>query len=565
MTKDNISYLKRLQRFKKIGQPFISFLDKIRLLPFLIPIINFVLKLLGIKKRFQKDLNYRLIGKIFNNEIVKYDPMSNKKTVVIPFFSGGNNLFFLINLILVKRLQRKGYQAIFLVCDKSLPICNNERINKTRIEDKHLCKICFDPFDFIKKSTGASIENLSFYKNSSRIDYEQLIDQLNTLNDCENFSFDGINFGKIAKKSVMRYFLIGELSNKVEHIKVYKKFIHTLASFHNSWLNFLNKNNIKPNLLLIYNGSLSFETYLRKICKDQNINFITHETYIGTNSWVYKFNDEVMKLRWMNEWEKYRSNPLNELNEQKVHEFMKQLRGGEHMYAKLNKELPLDDRLINKSFVVLFTNLSFDTTVLGRDTIFNSMNEWINNVIEFWMKIETKQILVIRIHPGEKKLLSASSDFVGEKIKHKINGKSNIILFDADDVVDSYSLIENMEFSLIYSSTIGLEIAYYKKYSLIASDAFYMDIGFTENPSSKEDYIAKLENWLRYPPKNKKLQYEDVLKFIYFIYFKQVKYLKGLKMDHKLQSNFFNFKNSNEFENLNSDIFLELESELETL
>lgn len=558
----NIKYLQKIQRFKKWTQPIINFLDRTRLLPLFVPIINWTLRKAKIKRQFQKDLNYRLIGKGFKNKLDPYNKNNPQKTILVPFLTGGNNIFLLINFLITHRLQKKGYQSVFLICDKSLPICNNERNLKTRKEDKHLCSNCYNPYSFLEKYTGARFLKISEYTNNQSIETELInIEKLATLDECRAYTFEGIEFGKIAEKSVLRFFLIGQLSNTEKHIKIYRRFLHSLIYFESAWKGALEKEKINPDLVLLYNGTLSFETYIREFCKKNSIDYVTHETYIGKNSWIYKKNNEVMKLNWDEHWESFKHQPLTSNQKEQAKNFIEGLRGGKEMYTKLNKETPLDNRLIGEEFVVLFTNLNFDTSVLGRNPVFDSMIDWINHVIDYWIENKITKKLVIRIHPAEAKLIKATSDFTGPKIEGKVKGHDNIILFNSADSVDSYTLIEHMQLGLIYGSTIGMEIAYMGKPCLVAGDAFYKNKEFVSNADNIDEYFAKIRKILEQP--NLYIaQQKDVLHFIYFIYFKRVKRLNGIKMDHANHVNTFTFDNAEHLEEMNSELLDEFETEI---
>ena len=306
-TTQNISYLKRLQAYKKIGYPIINILDKTRLLPFVVPIINFTLKQAGIKKRFQKDLNYRLFSAAFKNAFHK-NQTSGTKTIIIPFMSGGNNIFLLLNSMIVCHLQKKGYHAIFLVCDKYLPLCNNERIGKTKEEDKTICSNCYDPYRVIIRETNADTRTLSTYGDAALLaKEEELIAQFKTLNDCREYKFNNHEVGKFTEKSVLRFFYTGSLDESNEHLNIYKKFLVSNVRYAIAWTNFIKSLERNPELVLIYNGTLSFESFIRSHCADEQIDYVTSETYVGTNSWIYKKNNEVMLLNWDEYWDEYLS------------------------------------------------------------------------------------------------------------------------------------------------------------------------------------------------------------------------------------------------------------------
>ncbi len=559
MSNKNIKYLSKLQRVKQLSQPIIHFLDNTRLLPIFIPVINWSMGKMKIKRQFQKDLNYRLIGKAAKNAL-QSNRNQKEKVIIIPFLTTGNSIFLLINILLAYRFQKKGYRSIFIICDKFLPICTNERLYKTRKEDAHICNNCYGPYPYLSKMIGAEFIKLSeYFKQQSVIEIEQILDKLNSIKECKSFVYKDLPLGVYAENSVLRFFLTGELQETIEHVNVYKKFLKTLIYFSSSFEEIIKTKELKPELMLFYNGTLSIETYMREFCHNHNIDYVTHETYVGSNSWVYKKNGEVMKLNWDEYFDASKILSLKE--EKQAREFIEGLRFGKLMYEKLNNTVPLDNRLIENDFVVLFTNLNFDTTVIGRNPVFDSMQNWIDEVIEYWIAQDIKTKLIIRIHPAELKLVTASEDFVAPKIKNIIKGKENIILFEATDEVDSYTLIENMKFGLIYSSTIGLEIAYYGKNCLIGGDAFYKNQNFVIPSENKNDYFEKLKNLLFMPLvaiENK----NDILRFIHFIYFERVNWLNGITMDHKNHLNVFNFRSIEELEHTNEETLNKFEKEI---
>jgi len=566
LSSQGIKYLNRLQKFKKFGQPIIILLDKLRIFGLIVPVINFTLRKLKIKKQFQKNLNYRLIGRAFNKS--KFPVKNSSSNVILfPFFSGGNNIFFLINLAIGYRLSKKGFRSVYLVCDNAIPICGNERVHKTRHTDRYLCYNCAKPYNWLKRITQAEILYISDYQN--KIELDRLSIEIKKLKDLESllkFQFDEIEIGKLVEKSVMRYFFIGKLEENNETIVVFQKFITSILSLHISLKTLLkDKPELFPEKIILYNGTLSLEGYYRMWAQKKNIEYITQETYIGQDSWIYKKNDEVMKLRWDKEWNEFKDIDFTTYHQEKAMSYLDGLSQGKEMYDRLNHDYELDIDLKKKDFVVLFTNLNFDTAVLGRNPIFNSMKEWIDQTINYWIKNQPKQLLVIRIHPAEAKLLKPTNDFIGIYLK-EINEKikaANIKVYQSHDKVSSYELIKFMKLGLVYSSTIGIEIAYNNKPCLIAGDAFYKGQDFVYSSDNQINYFKQLNSLLN--SKNKKsINKTDLLRFVYFIYFKRVKRLKGINIDHANHINSFSFDSIEELIQLNNEVFTEFEDEILT-
>lgn len=566
MSSQGIKYLNRLQRFKKVGQPIIIFLDKIRVFRFIVPVINTIIRKLNIKKQFQRDLNYRLIGQAFKK--AKFPEKTDaKKVILFPFFSGGNNIFLLINLAIGYRLTKKGHRSIYLICDNAIPICSNERVHKTRHTDKYLCYNCSKPYQWLKKITCAEIIYISEYLDKKELGNASIeIDNLKDLKSLMEFQYEEMEIGKLVEKSVMRYFLIGQIEENDETLLVYQKFIKSVLSLHISLKTLVKiMPELIPEKIILYNGTLSLEGYYRLWAQKNKIDYVTQETYIGQDSWIYKKNDEVMKLRWNKEWNKFKGIDLSADQEEKTISYLQGLSKGKQMYDRLNHDYELEPDLKNKDFVVLFTNLNFDTAVLGRNPIFNSMKEWIEKIINYWIEKKPKQILVIRVHPAEAKLLKPTNDFIGTYLKEiydKIEN-ANIKIYAAHDKVSSYELIKFMKIGLVYSSTIGIEIAYNNKPCLISGDAFYKDQDFVYYSVNQINYFQILTSLLSNEI-DKKINRTELLKFVYFIYFIRVKRLKGINIDHANHINSFSFDSIEELIHLNNDVFTEFENEILT-
>jgi len=565
LSSQGIKYLNRLQRFKKIGQPLIIILDKLRIFSIIVPLLNFVLRKLKIKKQFQRNLNYRLIGKSFKDSKIPKNT-SSEKVILFPFFSGGNNIFFFMNLVIGYRMAKKGYRCVYMVCDKAVPVCNSERAHKTRESDSYLCYNCSQPYKYLKRMTHAEILYISEYNHAedSKIAMEETTG-LNDLNSLLNYHFDSIPIGKLAEKSVMRYFFIGKLEDNEKTRLVYQKFIKSIITIHLSLKHLIQEQpEIKPESIMLYNGTLSLEGYYRLWAEQHSINYITQETYIGQDSWIYKKNDEVMKLRWDKEWDEFQKLPFMEEQENQAISYLNGLSKGKEMYDRLNMDIEIDYELRDKDYVVLFTNLNFDTAVLGRNPIFDSLKDWINKIIDFWINNKPKQLLVIRVHPAEAKLIKPTNDFIGiylDEIQDKLKGQ-NIKVYGSKDEVSSYELIKYMKAGLVYSSTIGMEIAFNNKPCLIAGDAFYKNESFVMTPPTKANYFDKLKQIIGDEEFSFDVKQKDLLKFIHFIYFNRVKRLAGIKIDHKMQSNEFDFKSVEEFNEKNKVIFDEFEKEI---
>lgn len=530
----NIRYFRRVTRFKKLFLGMIILAERLRITHAIAPVFNRFLKFIGIPKNVYTYSNYRRFGKSFQNAF--HDKKAAKDKVLFPMMFGNNSNFNLLNLLLAKHLETKGLHPVFLVCNSAFSICGRERTGKTRKGTPLFCYECYGGYKSLQKETGIDLifmkdqlseETMNQYEKEGKI-----INTLKTPDDCLNYRMEkGFKLGLATKKRILRYFYSSKLTDSPEELKIYKNFLREGVLYYllmDAW--FEKKPEFKH--IVLHNGTLAFGSYLFEISSRRNINLVTYETYLGNNSIIYKKNDEVMKLDWEEEMQVYYKNhTLTPENKTLAQNFFHGLQQGKDMYTVLNKEHNFAKLGNIKDYVCLFTNLNFDTAVLDRNTIFSSMEEWIYELIKFWEENVAHTTLVIRIHPAEIKLKTPSSDFLADKLKARIR-KSNILLIDPLDEVNSYRLIGGMKFGLVYASTIALEAMHAGKPVIIAGDPFYRNQPFALAPENKKDYFHLLEKYLTHEVHPFK-EYEALYRFVYYLYFVRVKKFKGFYIQYR--------------------------------
>ena len=181
-----------------------------------------------------------------------------------------------------------------------------------------------------------------------------------------------------------------------------------------------------------------------------------------------------------------------------------------------------------KKGVTLFTNMNFDTYVLGRNSLFSSMENWLIETIEFW-KDNTKDIpLYIRVHPGETKMATPAVKFTREIVKPFLD--KNIILIDSDSKINSYSLVLNSNYVITYSSTIGVEAMMMDVPCVSAGEAFYKPFAITTE--TKQQYFQALEE-LNNNKRQVKIQKNELESYLHYLYFTRISHFKGFDINRQ--------------------------------
>ena len=121
---------------------------------------------------------------------------------------------------------------------------------------------------------------------------------------------------------------------------------------------------------------------------------------------------------------------------------------------KARAALGLDSRPV----VLLATNVLGDSLTLGRQVFSQSMAEWISRTVQYFAGRPDVQF-VIRVHPGEVLTHGLSMVDVVKQVLPKL--PEHIRLIGPKDKVNTYDLIEVADVGLVYTTTVGMEMAMY--------------------------------------------------------------------------------------------------------
>lgn len=157
--------------------------------------------------------------------------------------------------------------------------------------------------------------------------------------------------------------------------------------------------------------------------------------------------------------------------------------------AKVRAKLGLDDRRV----VLLAANVIGDSLTLGRAAFTGDMSTWLRRTLAYFAP-RTDLQLIVRVHPGERNLDGPS---VADLIKTELPTlPDHIHLVAAGDPVNTYDLIEAAQLGLVYTTTVGLEMAMSGLPVIVAGRTHYRGKGFTTDPTSWDEYFAALDGKL---------------------------------------------------------------------
>lgn len=259
----------------------------------------------------------------------------------------------------------------------------------------------------------------------------------------------------------------------------------------------------RPDVVIIPNGTIQEMGIVYRVAQYMDIPTVTFEfgdrrehIWIGQNKEImHHETDELWKVRGAEPLVEAQLQRLQELFAARIdaktwQNFARRWQdtpteGGEAVRAKLG----LDDRPV----VLLATNVLGDSLTLGRQVFSRTMAEWIERTVNYFADRKDVQ-LVIRIHPGETlthgiSMVDVVNDALGEIPSH-------IHLVKPDEPVNTYDIVDIADLGLVYTTTVGLEMAMRGIPVIVAGQTHYRNRGFTHDPESWEEYFDKLDSLL---------------------------------------------------------------------
>ena len=262
----------------------------------------------------------------------------------------------------------------------------------------------------------------------------------------------------------------------------------------------------RPDVVIVPNGTIQELGVFYRVARYLKIPTVTYEfSDQRQRIWVAK-NSEVMRQDTNELWQARRDKPLSEQQMERMRSLMMARQRGSmwENFSRMWQGIPaqggqqareklgLDDRPL----VLLATNVLGDSLTLGRQVFSKTMAEWISRTVQYFVGRPDVQ-LVIRVHPGEVLTHGQSMvDVVHEVVPHL---PENIRLIKPRDEINTYDLIEVADVGLVYTTTVGMEMAMSGVPVVVTGQTHYRNRGFTYDPDSWVSYYKQLGQILEQP------------------------------------------------------------------
>jgi len=367
----------------------------------------------------------------------------------------------------------KGYRVKALICDQSVNYCDNV----TKVEENKrlmICSLC--KAEQKRFSSIFGFESISIKKSIKKEEIRLINNITSNYNFLNNqIIINGIDYTKSVTAAVIRYTLKSEIDfeNDVDIIRGYLK----TALITNNALEKIKSEMVIDHIILSHGIYSQWGTVLDFAKRNKIPSYVWARGYVGQGNLIFGkdcsyLEDVIKEDKSIYQSINYKLDDLNELKEYYNNKRYRLKNINELEYINYYDEISLEDintkNLINDMRIKfskifgMFTNIPWDGQVFNQSKEFPNTEVYLKSVID-WFVLNKDCALIIRTHPAE---LDKEQGGGAEKVTDlifKIFEKlpENVLLIDPGNSVTSYDVAEIIDASIVYGSTIGLELAHF--------------------------------------------------------------------------------------------------------
>ena len=493
----------------------------------LLKMLNCVNPLLYKYKYRSKHDPYKEIQEMINNSSNKKN--IDKKILIAPFrVASGSNLFE-GNLSLL--FKSRGYEVDFLLCGQSVSHC--EQIDFST--SKYLrCNLCLHEQQKFTSSYEGNAVYVNHYLSSTELKtIEDKIEHIN-LNQLENYLYKGVPIYKPLASAIQLYFKRATFC-AIKDEKIIRGYLKTIFITINALDNYFNKNKVE--LVLLSHGVYSSWGAVMEYCLAHSIRFVTWGREYHGAGVIAAHNDSYLVEPMHEKNSNWNLAPLTSNQKQQITDYLSAKVGFtpqtfdyvnyyksvQKFFSKeeLYKLLGID---VGKKIITLLPNIPWDGQIFRPVVLFNDINTWIYETIE-WLSKKQDCVLIIRTHPAEKHAHGGKGDGLLGVLEEKYSKNSlpkNIILIPPDSPIRSINVAAYACAALLYGSTIGYETTFLKIPTILASKFFYSDKEITFDPKTKEEYFRLIDSAVEGNLHVTNERFERLLQYAYHYQFRRV-------------------------------------------
>ncbi len=397
--------------------------------------------------------------------------------------------------MIAQALRLRGAQVGFVTCGGGLEICDRANLWEAPPMPCGTCtryvadSIAAHGFQATPLANGWAATDATWPE----------LDEL-SFADLRAVTHRGVPLGELVDIPVKWFLMSADVDHDPLAPLTFRRFLRASRQVVDGVLDALDRD--RPDVVLLLNGLFFFESIAWWVCRDQGIDVVTYERGFIKETLVFRRNQAACLYEMDELWAQWGDVALTDAEADELDGYLRErelgLRTIDRFWGDARFEGP--ERQRTGRLVSLFTNLTWDSAVIGQELAFDSIGAWVSAAVEAFAQRPDDE-LVIRIHPAEVKLPGKQTR---EPIEALIRDRypelpPNVRIVGALDPTSSYPLMAASDAVLVFSSTTGLEAAVRGVPVIVAGRTHYRDRGFTVDASDPAEFRTRLDAVLADP------------------------------------------------------------------
>lgn len=428
------------------------------------------------------------------------------RRILIPMLVGGSDLFSMREGLIAHALRLRGSRVLFVLCD-GLEACNERSV----LEDPpDVCRRCHRRGLEHLRAFGHSVASLSDHVDPD--DAEALRERARTCapEDLLSFEYAGVRLGPYVYASTLRYFYAGAFDiRRPEVLAKAREYLAAALVMTEAVRNLYRA--FRPDKVFSSHGVYTSWGPWAAVARAMRI---PHDRYNGgwRRNTLLVNRAETPPAACNDIWPEHEHTPLTPSQERCLDRYLASRESNAEDFYQFFEAVDPDlegwyrERGISpgryRQRVTLFTNIVWDAAAMGRPGAFATLGDWLVATVKQFLD-RPDVLLLIKVHPGETRWLTRTPGRwqVPSILREELGElPESIRLIEADDPVSNFALYRDIDYGLVFSSSVGLEAALAGVPVLCGSDVHYARPKIVAIPDGERAYRERLLRWIEQGP-----------------------------------------------------------------
>lgn len=447
----------------------------------------------------------------------------------------GNPYITTLDSLLAVALTLRGARPHMLLCDESLPACQEsvaQRMPNEREFVKHgprraLCAACHRSANRLYSELGAAVEHLGAHVTDRERAEAAEIARTVSLDDLQSFRLNGLAVGEHALAGAIRFFARAGIEREAAGQQVLRRYVEAAVLSARAMIRLFDTHPFRA--VSAHHGIYVPQGIIGEVARSRRIPVVNWAIAYRKNSVIFSHGDtyhHTLMTEPVANWEDMEWGPDQE---SELLDYLKSRWNGARDWISFNRA-PMEDLSqirdeigidFSKTTIGLLTNVMWDAQLHYPQNVFRDMLEWITTTIRHFQQRPDLQLL-IRVHPAEVTgQIKSQQPVVAEIARAFPDLPKNVFIIPPQSKVSTYAAMMQCDSVLIYGTKTGVELTSFGVPVIVAGEAWIRNKGITIDARSREHYLELLQG-LPLRRRNTPEQIARARKYAYHFFFRRM-------------------------------------------